>query len=151
MTGNTPIEVRLARRLRLLRIVTGFVFAPLAPLSALAVVAHFMGGIPVGFSTALLQFGVPLVYAVAVVLGMPAFAILRWRRWEGVWAYLAAGAVIGVVTCAALAFGGAGLKRGPSEFLLQTKGFMPFVMACTLIASAAFWGIVRPDRFDGAS
>jgi hypothetical protein len=136
----------------LLRIGLGFALAPFTPVLLLLAISIGSGGIVWRESLLLIEVGVPAVYAPAIVLGIPTFALLRWRRWDGLVAYIAAGAAIGVIVW--LVYGAVvpATPRGLALSLTrQARGLLPVSLACALSVSSAFWAIVRPDRFDNAT
>jgi drug/metabolite transporter (DMT)-like permease len=81
------------------------------------------------------------------VFGIPAFLVLRWRRWNSMMAYFAAGAVVGVLLCLASAALVAIEHIHVATIDRQARGLWPFLIACTLASSSVFWMIVRPDTF----
>lgn len=139
----------MSRRERALRIGLGFAFAPLTPVVLLLAISLGSGSIDWRQSLLLIEVGVPAVYVPAILLGVPAFALLRWRRWDGLVAYVVAGAVIGIIVWL-----GAGVVLPPKprglavSLAVQARGFLPLVLACSLAVSSAFWAMVRPDRLE---
>jgi len=141
----------MPRRARLIRILLGFLFAPLTPVVALVAIAVGSGGIGIGQSWLMFMIGVPSVYAAAIVLGIPMFLLVRWRKWNDAGAYISGGVLIGLVLCVAYAGGSThGLRALQASLAQEAKGFMPFVVTCSTSASFVFWMIVRPDRFDAS-
>jgi hypothetical protein len=142
----------LSRRARFLRIGLGFLLAPLTPVLLLLAISLGSGGIAWRESVLLIEIGVPAVYAPAVALGIPMFAVLHWRRWDGLMAYVVAAALIGVIVWLLYGLAVPGRSAGMVVSLMrQARGFLPLVVACSVAVSAAFWMIVRPDRFGDES
>jgi hypothetical protein len=138
----------MSSRQKALRIVLAFIFAPLTPLLLLLAISLGSGSIAFRESFLMVFLGLPSVYVPAVVLGIPAFLVLRWRRWDSMMAYFAGGAAIGVVLCL-VSTGLIAIKHVDAGlFGRQARGLWPFLFACTLASSSIFWMIVRPDAFD---
>jgi hypothetical protein len=139
----------ISRRARLLRIGLGFVLAPLTPIAALLAISIGGGGIEWHQSLLLIVIGVPAVYVPALVLGVPMFLIMRWRGWNGMLAYVWAGALIAMIIWLVSGLLVPAKPHGvAASLLLQARGFLPVLLACAMAVSSAFWGIARPDRFD---
>jgi hypothetical protein len=142
----------LSRRGRAWRIALGFLFAPLTPILALLAISLGSGGIALRESLLMVDLGVPAVYLPAIVLGAPTFALLRWRRWDSLTAYIVAGLAISIV--AWLVYGLV-VPATPHSVALglarQARGVLPVMLACSLAVVSTFWAIVRPDRFEGPS
>jgi hypothetical protein len=139
----------MSRRQRLLRIALGFALSPATPMLALLAISMGSGGITLRESLPLIELGVTAVYAPAVVFGVPTFVLLRWRRWDGLLAYIVAAIVVGVVVW--LAYGLLVPAKPQSVAVAlgrQARGLLPVILACSLAVSTSFWTIVRPDRFD---
>ena len=139
----------MSRRARAWRIALGFLFAPLTPLVALLAISLGSGGIALRESLLMIEVGVPAVYLPAIALGLPTFAVMRWRRWDSLAAYVVAGLAIGIVTWLVY---GLVVPAGPHGVALslarQARGLLPVILACSLAVTSAFWAMVRPDRFD---
>ncbi len=140
----------MSRRQRLLRIGLGFVLAPFTPVVLLLAISLGSGGIEWRESLLMIEIGVPAVYVPAIVLGTPAFLLLRWRRWDGLLAYIAAAAVIGAIVWLVFGLAVPAKPAGAAWGLARlARGLLPVALACSLAVSSAFWSIVRPDRFEG--
>lgn len=149
MTHRDEKGHRLSRRASFLRIGLGFLLAPLVPVLLLLAISIGSGGIAWRQSLLMIELGVPAVYAPALALGFPTFVLLRWRRWNGLVAYIVAGAAIGVVVWLAYGLAVAAKPQGVALSLaLQMRGLLPVILACSLAVSSAFWALVRPDRFE---
>jgi len=138
----------MSGRQKALRLVLGFLFAPLTPLLLLLAISLGSGSIEVRESILMIVLGLPSVYAPGIVLGIPGFLVLRWRRWDSMMAYFAAGAVIGLVLCLISITVAEVRYADPSIIGRQARGLWPFLIACSLASSSVFWMIVRPDTFD---
>ncbi|HTR83796.1 MAG TPA: hypothetical protein VMI56_04925 [Reyranella sp.] len=133
-----------------MRIVLGFIFAPLTPLLLLLAISLGTGGITLSQSFLMIFVGLPSVYVPAIVFGIPVFLVLRWRRWDGMMAYFGGGAAVGVMLCLVSVAVLALRHVDTGLFGRQARGLWPFLIACTLASSSVFWLIVRPDTFDAA-
>jgi hypothetical protein len=138
----------LSRRVRALRIALGFVLAPLTPVAALLAISLGSGGITFRQSLLMIEIGLPAVYLPAILLGAPAFAVMRWRRWDGLRAYIVAGLMIGIVAWLVYLVLPARPQGVVFSLLRQARGLLPVVLACSLAVSSSYWAMVRPDRFD---
>ena len=134
------------------RVVMGFVIAPLCP--AIFVISEMMliepppltslpELLPV-FPLGMVFSGI-VAYPTTVILGIPAFLLMRKYNLNGIVAYLAAGALMSVGPLVTVSW-------GPSlGFRVVKLDLFLFTLGCSLIAVATFWLIVRPDRMSRRS
>ncbi len=86
-------------------------------------------------------------WIIMAVAGVPAYLVMRWRNWTGLWIAIAAGFVTGIVAWNLFAvyfLGGwtYGVKAlGRSNHLID---LLPAAIGALVAATA--WLIVRPDR-----
>ncbi len=140
-----------------LRTVLGFLIAPISPgLLAVILAAPFRVG-ATGFglrelSEAAWIIGLSAVlgYPVAVVFGAPLYVFFRSRGWNGLPAYIAAGALLGLVIYAIYVllaeYSSNGLGGLATKFSNTVQVQVPLVMICGAVAALVFWLIARPDR-----
>lgn len=130
-------------RSRAYRTVAGFVVAPMMPALILAGVVLAAGGDSQTLGYA--AFAGYVSYPFALLVGLPAFLVMRRRRWDGWRAYAVAGLGLGIVFltlfAALVAFDG---EKAESAWLALLAN-LAFVLACALAASMVFWLVVRPD------
>lgn len=96
-------------------------------------------------------------YAGAIIIGIPAYLILRWRNWTALWMAAAVGFVAGIVMWAVFGFVfvailGGWRKAAASvlDLSLNDQLFsLAFALIGTLVATTA-WLIIRPHR-EGAA
>jgi hypothetical protein len=137
------------------RTILGFLIAPVSPgLLAVVVAAPFYG--PAVFSLkfssdALLIVGLSAVFGYPVgVIGIPVYALLRWRGWNGWLVHAAAGAALGPilylihVVQADLATDGLWSLTGRAANTVPV--YIPLGMICGAVAGSFYWLIARPDR-----
>jgi cation transporter-like permease len=140
-------EIMPSARTRALRTVAGFVVAPMMPALILAAVVLVTGGDSQTLGYA--AFASYVSYPFALLVGLPAFLVMRRRRWDGWRAYAAAGFVLGLVFVGLFtALVGVDGEKANSVWvsLLANLAFLlPFVLACALASSMVFWLVVRPD------
>ena len=125
-----------------LRTVLAFLIVPIAAMVVLTIALMKVG--PGGEQPAavVIVFSFHLGYPVAFVLGVPTYAVLLWRGWDGWAAYLAAGAVLSIAAfCWDIASRGA-----DSPELTQNILLLSLFIASGMIGALIFWLIVRPDR-----
>lgn len=139
------------------RTVLGFIVAPVSPgLLAVILAAPFrIGAVGVGvreLSEAAWIIGLSAVlgYPVAVVFGAPLYVFLRARGWNGLFAYIAAGALLGLVIYVIYVllaeYSSNGLWGLATKFSSTALVQVPLVMICGAVATLVFWLITRPDR-----
>lgn len=126
----------------------GFLVAPMMPALILAGVILAAGGDSQTLGYA--AFAGYISYPFALLAGLPAFLVMRRRRWDGWRAYAVAGAALAVVFLIFFAgmAGWEGDAANPAwlNLLANLAFLLPFVLACSLAASMVFWLVVRPDR-----
>lgn len=137
----------LSARSRAYRTVAGFMVAPMMPALVLAGVVLAAGGDSQTLGYA--AFAGYISYPFALLVGLPAFLLMRRKRWDGLRAYALAGLALGL-TFVVLFAGLAGLDGDAADpawlNLLANLAFMlPFVLACAVASSIVFWLIARPD------
>ena len=134
-------------RSRAYRTVAGFVVAPMMPALILAGVVLVAGGDSQTLGYA--AFAGYVSYPFALLVGLPAFLVMRRRRWDGWRAYAVAGLVLGIAFLALFAaLMGVDGEKAESAWLALLANLtflLPFVLACALAASMVFWLVVRPD------
>ncbi|MBU8876532.1 hypothetical protein KQ910_22355 [Reyranella sp. MMS21-HV4-11] len=134
-------------RSRAYRTVAGFVVAPMMPALILAGVVLAAGGDSQTLGYA--AFAGYVSYPFALLVGLPAFLVMRRRRWDGRRAYAVAGLGLGIVFltlfAALVAFDGEKAESAWLALLANLAFLLPFVLACALAASMVFWLVVRPD------
>jgi hypothetical protein len=127
--------VAAASRNSVLRTALAFLIAPAVPLLALWLLGTlyagtaWLGELSWGFGVMTI-----FVYPFVVVLGIPAFFVLRALRWTSLPAYVAAGAGLGVALTL-LVLGG-----------LHDTAWLALCSVSAMVAAACFWLIARPDR-----
>ncbi|WP_439614645.1 hypothetical protein [Reyranella sp.] len=134
-------------RSRAYRTVAGFVVAPMMPALILAGVVLAAGGDSQTLGYA--AFAGYVSYPFALLVGLPAFLVMRRRRWDGWRAYAVAGLVLGIAFLALFAalvgVDGENAESAWLALLANLAFLLPFVLACGLAASMVFWLVVRPD------
>lgn len=131
-----------------LRLLAGFMLAPLAPVIALAAIAAGSGSVGMVDTVPMFAWGAPIAYGAMLVLGVPSVAIARLKRWNGLWVYLIGGILVGLALSVVLMFLGPSLGSFRQTLMASLLGLIPFLVGCSFLASAAFWLIARPDRLD---
>jgi hypothetical protein len=86
---------------------------------------------------------VPFAYVGALVIGLPTYLMLQRRGSHGLGAYVALGAVVGVVVVVVLStaealLSGRALEYATAQFWLSVR-FMVIAAIYAMIASAVFW------------
>jgi hypothetical protein len=132
---------------RAYRTVAGFVIAPMMPALILAGVVLAAGGDSQTLGYA--AFAGYVSYPFALLVGLPSYLLMRRKRWDGLRAYVLAGLALGLVFLAVFA-GLAGLEGEAANpawlnLLANLAFLLPFVLACSLVSTAVFWFIARPD------
>lgn len=134
-------------RSRAYRIVAGFVVAPMTPALVLAGVIFAAGGDAQALGYA--AFAGYISYPFALLVGLPAFLVMRRKGWDGLRAYAVAGLVLALVFVALFAFttgfGGEGANLAWQNLLANLAFLLPFVLTCALASTVVFWLIARPD------
>lgn len=128
----------------MLRIVLGFLIAPAAP----ALIVYAAEATRLTFSDAMkAAMAVGLFgYLSALVLGVPAFFLLRWANRTGPLAYLITGALIGLACYAVLFLPGAiqnwsGNPEGAFLMIHNTTGFAMLAVVAGSVAAVVLWAI----------
>lgn len=138
----------MSARIMSYRTVAAFVIAPMMPAAILAAVILAAGGDAQTLGYA--AFAGYISYPFALLIGLPAFLVMRRRQWDGMRAYLFLGLALGglfVALFAAMAgFEGEGADPAWLNLLANLAFLLPFVLACSLASTLVFWLIVRPDR-----
>lgn len=134
-------------RSRAYRTVAGFLVAPMMPALILAAVVLAAGGDSQTLGYA--AFAGYVSYSFALLVGLPAFLVMRRKRWDGWRAYAVAGLALGFVFVALFAgvagFDGDVANPAWLALLANLAFLLPFVLACSLAASMVFWLLARPD------
>ncbi|MFN4018744.1 MAG: hypothetical protein ACK4JB_25655 [Reyranella sp.] len=129
------------------RAVAAFVIAPMTPAAILAAVMLAAGSDAQTLGYA--AFAGYISYPFALLVGLPAYLVLRRRQWDGLRAYLFLGLALGMsfVALFAAVVGFEGERTEPAwlTLLANLAHLLPFVLACSLASTLVFWLIVRPD------
>jgi len=129
------------------RTVAAFVVAPMMPAAILAAVILAAGGDAQTLGYA--AFAGYISYPFALLVGLPAYLVMRRRHWDGLRAYLFLGLALGASFVAIFAgvagFEGEGTEPAWLNLLANLAYLLPFVLACSLASTLVFWLIVRPD------
>ena len=129
------------------RFIIAFLLAPVSFGILLMLLGSFIGGKP-GEGMFVLMFVAYVGYPIALIIGLPLFALFRYLRWNGFLTY----AISSIGFSALLVFlfvVGPTLRQGePLQNLMLAPRLaqMAFItFACTLTV-LSFWLIARPDR-----
>ena len=128
-----------------LRLVVGFLVAPLLPGVVFEVVNTIPGG-GIDVLDVLLfvfWFSAKLAYPTAILLGAPLYFLFRWHGCNGLLAYLLAGALLGLLALVMF------MRPGFDFFKGHVHAFAilgTLAVICGTVSTAGFWLIVRPDR-----
>lgn len=122
------------------RLLVGFLVSPIVP-GVLTLLLGAVLGSKASEAIWLLVLSAVIAYPATVVLGIPAFFVLRRFGLNGVGHYLLAGAFLGALVFVFLA---------PSHvqttyFFQNGWTFLSVAVGAAAIASGAFWLIARPD------
>jgi hypothetical protein len=134
---------------RLIRFFIAFLLAPISFGILLMLPGIFFGfGSKPGMSLYVLMFVAYVGYPIALVIGLPLFALFRYLRWNGFLTYAISSFGFSVLLNALFVVGPAQMQGEPLQDLLSATrlaqmGLLTF--ACTLTV-LSFWLIARPDR-----
>jgi hypothetical protein len=128
----------------MLRVLLGFLIAPAVP-ALIVYAAEATRLASTDAMKAAMAVGV-FGYLSALVLGVPAFFLLRWASRTGPVAYLMTGALIGLACYIVLFLPGAiqnwqGNPEGAALMIRNTAGFALLAVAAGLVAALVFWAI----------
>jgi len=129
-----------------LRTLFAFLVAPLAPGLLLALPDFVAGNSEM--ASWYLEGSALAGYPVALVLGVPAYFLLRWKGWVALRFYFAAGFVMGAGAYF-MAFVDGNVLDGSwitEAFAGQVLKLLPVAAFFGMIGTVAFWVIARPDR-----
>jgi hypothetical protein len=86
-------------------------------------------------------------YVIMTVVGIPAYLVMRWRRWRALWIAMAAGFVTGVVMWNLFAVYFLGGWIYAIKALSASNHLIDLLPASVgALVAATAWLIVRPDR-----
>jgi hypothetical protein len=136
------------------RLVIAFFAAPLTvPVSLLLLLLLFTDHTPAGVAIGIVVVGAFVSYAGTFALGVPTYRVLRKRGHTAFWIAMAAGFLIGVVTCVTFGiFFALSLDEGMQgvRFALTDLKTLAsesrFGGPLGAISGLVFWLIARPDR-----
>ena len=134
-------------RSRAYRTVAGFLVAPMMPAVILAGVVLAAGGNAQTLGYA--AFASYIAYPFALLVGLPAFLVMRRKGWDGWRAYAVAGVALGLVFLVLFAglagFEGDAANPAGLNLLANLAFLLPFVLVCALSSAMGFWWVARPD------
>jgi hypothetical protein len=130
---------------RIPRILAGTVLAPLAP-GILFLFISIFGRVGEGLWA--LKLSAMVGYPAMVVLGIPAYFLLRKLGWNRAWGYLMAGLIIGTIVAAVFFTTVVMTNLAISAHTSLAPSAAIFIVAAVLgvLSGAVFWAIARPDR-----
>ena len=144
--GTTRSSIPSARN-RAYRTVAGFLVAPMMPAVILAGVVLAAGGNAQTLGYA--AFASYIAYPFALLVGLPAFLVMRRKGWDGWRAYAVAGVALGLVFLVLFAglagFEGDAANPAWLNLLANLAFLLPFVLVCALSSAMIFWWVARPD------
>lgn len=123
-----------------LRAIAGFAVAPLVPALLLAIVLLASGDARSMQTLQYTPYVAFIAYPLALVFGVPAFLVMRRRGWNGWRAYLAAGALLGLIVFLLSLLSWEG---DLSDHVLAT---LPFALGGAMLSALVLWAIARPDH-----
>jgi hypothetical protein len=129
------------------RFLIAFLLAPASFGILLMLLGSFIGGKP-GEGMFVLMFVAYVGYPIALVIGLPLFALFRYLRWNGFLTYAISSIGFSALLNVLFVVGPAQIQGEPLQGLLSATrlaqmGLLTF--ACTLTV-LSFWLIARPDR-----
>jgi len=138
---GTPLQSN-----RFSRFLIAFLLAPVS-FGILLMLGAILGGKP-GEGMFVLMFVAYVGYSIALIIGLPLFALFRYLRWNGLLTYAISSIGFSVLLNALFVVGPAQMQGEPLQGLLSATrlaqmGLLTF--ACTLTV-LSFWLIARPDR-----
>ena len=129
------------------RTVAAFVVAPMMPAMILAGVILVAEGDSQALGYA--AFAGYISYPFALLIGLPAYLVMRRKHWDGLRAYAYLGVALGVFFLALFAglagFEGSAADPAWLNLLANLAFLLPFVLVCAVTSTLVFWLIVRPD------
>lgn len=144
--GTTRSSIPSARS-RAYRTVAGFLVAPMMPAVILAGVVLAAGGNAQTLGYA--AFASYIAYPFALLVGLPAFLVMRRKGWDGWRAYAVAGVALGLVFLVLFAglagFEGDAANPAWLNLLANLAFLLPFVLVSALSSAMIFWWVARPD------
>ena len=133
-----------------LRVILGFLVAPISPGLLIVILGVVFGFGKSGEGMWLIKLSGMLGYPIAMVLGVPLYIFFRSRGWNGLLIYIAAGALLGlIIYLMYIPLGGyssSGLSGLSERFSNTARVYIPLGMICGALAALLFWLIARPDR-----
>lgn len=106
-----------------------FIFAPFFALGFSEGTSGFLGG-----AIAILLFGVPISYLVALFLGAPILLIFKSKGWINFWSVSIGAGFVAIIPLVFMRIAGGHL--GPNDF-----GMFAFIFASGLLPGILFWAI----------
>jgi len=131
----------------LLRLILGFLIAPIMPGVVIGGVAELFSGPVTGSGALALTLSAYFGYPVALLGGVPLYLLLRWRGFNGWLAYVGGGALLGGLPFlkGSVLLREAGLAATPGK-IIENVPFLLLSIVCSMFAAWCFWMIARPDR-----
>jgi len=128
------------------RFLIAFLLAPVS-FGILLMLGAILGG-KSGEGVFVLMFVAYVGYPIALIIGLPLFALFRYLRWNGFLTYAISSIGFSALLIALFVVGPAQMQGEPLQGLLSATrlaqmGLLTF--ACTLTV-LSFWLIARPDR-----
>jgi hypothetical protein len=126
------------------RLLAGIVLAPLTP-GILFLCISIFGRIGEGLWA--LKLSAMVGYPAMVVLGIPAYFVLRKLGWNRAWGYLLAGLIIGTIV-AAVIFTPVVMNNLPlsaNTSLAPSAAIFMVAAVLGVLSGTVFWAIARPD------
>lgn len=134
------------------RTILGFLVAPISPgVLAVVLTALLRAGLDplalnrLGQAVWVIELSALLGYPIALALGVPLYILFRWKGWNGLLVYVAAGAFLGLIVYLASVFAD-GLSQLAERFSNTAPSYLPAGVISGAVASTTFWLIARPDR-----
>ncbi len=135
--------------LSLARIVAGFAIAPAVPGALLA--GALLAADERSNAQELFLVSINFAYPIALLIGVPLFALLQRQGWTGLIAYALTGAALGAFLYVAMPMLLETLMMivegvDAAGHITFSLSVLPVAIGCAVVAAIAFWLIARPDR-----